>query len=76
MGMKIYCYRICFASCILISLTSIIVVTFFLEGLIKEQVLDGVKMTNDNYDIWGDIPGKIGISPSRNLSLFNFTNPK
>lgn len=32
-------------------------------------------MTNDNYNMWGAVPGEIGALIERRFTFFEFTNP-
>jgi hypothetical protein len=49
---------------------------FGLQSVVDSAILDGVKLTPDTYDLWGENPGSSNITTSRNFTFYNFTNPR
>jgi len=45
------------------------------ESAIKSQVNDQVFLTKENVDHWGSVPGSLGLNFTRDLTVFNFSNP-
>jgi hypothetical protein len=62
--------------CTVIFLALSIFAIFGLQSVVDSAILDGVKLTPDTYDLWGENPGSSNITTSRNFTFYNFTNPR
>lgn len=45
------------------------------EGIVRGLAADNIKMGNETYDIWGEMPGTTETITIRNFTMYNFTNP-
>ena len=72
---KIRLLNCCFGTSFVLGLIFIFMGLFILDGLIQNMAQDSIKMVNDTYEIWGEVPGKTDTLTIRNCTLFNLVNP-
>lgn len=46
-----------------------------IDAIIKRKISTQLTMTQDNIDVWGQVPGRYDIFVTRNLTLYNISNP-
>ena len=58
-----------------ILLNAAIFTSVIVNSAVKKQIKDTLVMTQDNVDIWGQVPGRYGVKVYRNISLYSIANP-
>src|SRR3990167_6615302 len=62
--------------CVTVLLINLAIFTgIIIDSVVNRKISDQLIMTDSNFDVWGSVPGKYGISVIRNLTFFQIQNP-
>lgn len=73
---KIHCLYLSFFILGVLLIILAVVLPFVIESAIQKEAKEQIIMRNNNFNLWGIIPGQSEVNMRRMYYFYNFTNPK